>query len=304
MVSESVREEPYLVVLGIGQDGGRPQAGSRQPELFERADYRRYATSLAVVDPASGARYLFEATPDFPEQLAVLDSIAPYQPGGDKTGCTGAPCLAGIFLTHAHVGHYVGLLYVGFEVIGADRTPVYAAPRMAKFLNSNGPWSQLVSYDNIELRELELGEAVTLEGGLSVTAYRVPHREEFSEVVGYEIRGPNRAALFIPDIDSWEDWDDQGIVFEQRLAAVDLAFVDGTFWADGEIEGRDMSGFPHPRISKSLERFRSLSDQQRTKIHFIHLNHTNPALDPSSPESKAVVDAGSHVARRMDRHSL
>jgi pyrroloquinoline quinone biosynthesis protein B len=161
-----------------------------------------------------------------------------------------------------------------------------------------------VGYDNIELRTLQLDQAISLPGGIEVVAYRVPHREEFSEVVGFEIRGPERSALFIPDIDGWQDWDAWGVVFEDRLAAVDFAFVDGTFWADGEIEGRDMSGFPHPRISQSLQRFSTLPESERGKIHFIHLNHTNPAHDPDSPESQAVSAAGCNLARRLDLHPL
>eukprot|EP00957_Ditylum_brightwellii_P156501 11911053-Ditylum_brightwellii.AAC.1 len=61
----------------------------------------------------------------------------------------------GIFLTHAHIGHYTGLMYLGREALGAVDVPVYAMPRMRSFLKNNGPWSQLVSLGNINIQNLE-----------------------------------------------------------------------------------------------------------------------------------------------------
>lgn len=284
-------DRPFLIVLGNAQDGGAPQAGDKNVDRWLPLDNHRYPTCLALVDPIAGTRYLFEATPAFPQQLAELDRRVPDQ---------GMPGLDGVFVTHAHVGHYAGLLFLGFEVIGARKVPVYAAPRMRSFLESNGPWSQLVAYENVELHTLTLDQPLRLSERLAVTAFRVPHREEFSEVVGYRIDGPERSALFIPDIDSWQDWQEWGVRIEDRLAEVDLAFVDGTFWANGEVAGRDMSGFPHPRIRDSLERFAPLDTKEREKVHFIHLNHTNPVADPSSAEAQEVLRQGSSVARRGD----
>ncbi len=282
---------PYLIVLGNAQDGGVPQPGS--PER----GYRRLATSLALVDPASGGRWLFEASPHLPEQLARLDSIAPR-------GNRRAPGLDGVFLTHAHIGHYVGLMYLGHEVMGAQGVPVYLPPRMARYLESNGPWSQLVNYRNIELNPLALGDSVELTEALWVHAFLVPHRQEYSEVVGYRIVGPERSVMFIPDIDSWEDWDAAGVGVEQMIAQVDVAYLDGTFFDDGEVPGRDMSGFPHPRISHSIERFSPLPASERSKIRFIHLNHTNPAHDPDGEERRLVLQAGMAVAQEGEVYQL
>ena len=276
-----------LVVLGTGQDGGSPQAGTKDLTRFAPGAARLLPTSLGLVDHRSGKRFLFEATPAFPEQLAALDRLMPVE---------ATPGLDGVFLTHAHMGHYTGLMFLGFEVIGAKGTPVYAGPRMASYLTKNGPWSQLVSMNNIELREITEQEPVALGDGLSVTAFRVPHREEFSEAFGLRITGPNRSALFVPDIDSWADLDARGVRFEDLLAGVDYAFIDGTFWANGEVPGRDMSGFPHPRIRESLDRFGVLPEVERKKIVFIHLNHTNPVGDPESRESRTVLEEGFRVA--------
>lgn len=287
--------DPYLLVLGNAQDGGAPQAGYPDEPGWKDPAFRRHATSLAVVDPATGGRWLFDATPDFPEQLEALDRAAPPH---------GRPDLAGIFLTHAHIGHYSGLMYLGKEVIGAQDVPVWAMPRMAQFLTDNGPWQQLVRLHNIVLKPLVAGEAVPLDDSLQVTPILVPHRQEYSEVVGYRIRGPKSSVLFVPDIDSWEQWDGQGTRIEDEIAKVDIAYLDGTFFANGEIPGRDMSGFPHPFISASLARFAALPARERAKIRFIHLNHSNAALWPGTEARRKVEAAGCRVAEEGERVEL
>lgn len=286
---------PYLVVLGVAQDGGTPQAGTKEHPGWTDPTFRRLATSLAIVDPASGQRWLFDATPDFREQLHRLDQIAPAQ---------GKPGLDGILLTHAHMGHYTGLMHLGHEAMGSKDVPVFAMPRMADYLRSNGPWSQLVRYENIELRVLQHGATVQLNDRLAVTPFLVPHRQEYSEVVGFRIEGPARSVLFIPDIDSWEEWDEAGTRIEDMIANVDVAYLDGTFFANGEIPGRDMSGFPHPFITHSMDRFDPLPAEDKAKMRFIHLNHTNPALWPDREAFRSVMEQGFQLAQEGERFGL
>jgi len=283
----SADDGPYLVVLGIAQDGGVPQAGYDDDPAWADPDLRRLVVSLGLVDPVGGRRWMFEATPDFREQLHRLNRLEPKR---------SVPVPDGIFLTHAHIGHYVGLMFLGHESLGASGVPVQAMPRMTEFLRSNGPWSQLVAYGNIELRPLRADSTVDLGSGLEVTPFLVPHRQEFAEVVGFRIDGPERSALFVPDIDSWEELDEAGIRIEDLIASVDVAYLDATFYANGEIPGRDMTGFPHPFISRSMARFSSLPAAERDKIRFIHLNHTNPALREGK-ELRAIEARGFHVAK-------
>jgi len=284
--------DPFIVVLGVAQDGGYPQAGTKESIAWEDPTQRRHAASLGIVDPQAGERWMVEATPDFRQQLHRFDSVFPV---------AGKPGLAGILLTHAHIGHYTGLIHLGHEAMGAREVPVYAMPRMSEYLSANGPWSQLVDYRNIELRGLEEGVARSLNRRISVTPLPVPHRQEYAEVIGLRIQGPRSSVLFLPDIDSWEEWDEQGTRIEEVIAGVDFAYLDATFYADGEIPGRDMSDFPHPFIVRSIERFRDLPAAERRKIRFIHLNHTNPALDPESEARRAVEAAGFRVAEEGER---
>lgn len=279
-------DAPWLVVLGIAQDGGVPQAGDPTHPGWEDPARRRLVTCLGLFDPRSGERWLLEATPDLPEELRRLDRLAPRAE---------RPGLAGVLVTHAHVGHYTGLLHLGHEALGARGVPLFAMPRMAAFLRANGPWSQLVRYGNVVLHELSAGEPLALAPDLSVTPLPVPHRQEFSEVVAFRIDGPGKSVLFLPDIDSWEAWDAAGVRLEDVLAEVDVAYLDGTFFDDGELPGRDMSGFPHPFVRRTMERLAPLPATERAKVRFLHLNWSNPALWPG-PERDEVLRRGFRLA--------
>jgi pyrroloquinoline quinone biosynthesis protein B len=202
------------------------------------------------------------------------------------------------------MGHYTGLMFLGYESLGARGVPVYAMQRMREFLSSNGPWDQLVRYDNLVLQPLSDGTPVRLGQQLTVTPFLVPHRQEYSEVVGFRIDGPNRSVLFIPDIDSWEDWDDTGTSIEDMITSVDVAYLDGTFYAEGELPGRDMSDIPHPLITHSMDRFRDLPAAEKAKVRFIHLNHTNPAIWLDSEARDSITRNGYLVADEGERVDL
>lgn len=284
---------PVLMILGTIQDAGSPQIGCKKDcckDLFTNPDPDRMVVSLGVSD-GKGNNYLFEATPDLPRQFELL------QKNGKKREKNTPD---GIFLTHAHIGHYTGLMYLGKEAMDADQVPVYAMPRMSAFLSENGPWNLLVDRNNIELKGINEGEVVQLDE-ITVAPILVPHRDEYSETVGYRIEGPNKSALFIPDIDKWTKWD-QDIINE--VAKVDYAFLDATFFSGEEINNRDISQIPHPFVIESLEAFKHLTASEKSKIHFIHFNHTNPIIDVNSDKAKQVLKAGFKIAQVNDCFNL
>lgn len=292
-------DDPFIYILGIAQDAGYPQAACRRAcclAAHQDETLRRHVACLAIVDPESNQRWIIDATPDFREQLHMLDEVAPPEKSN-----IAQPGLDGILLTHAHMGHYTGLLQLGREVIGSKLTPVYVMPRMREFLQTNGPWDQLVELKNIELRDLQAGEPTHLNERITITPLLVPHRDEYSETVGYRIEGPNRAILYIPDIDKWNRWERS---IEEEIARVDIAYLDGTFYRNGEIVGRDMAQIPHPFIEESMTRFESLPESERAKIRFIHLNHTNPALLEGSDAHTEIEHAGFGVAAEGDREPI
>lgn len=286
--SGNVVTQTSLIILGTIQDAGSPHIACKKDcckDLFQNPDKDRKVVSLGLIDPISKKTFILEATPDLPEQMKILRKHAAFAKKETPDG---------ILLTHAHIGHYTGLMYLGKEAMNADSVPVYAMPRMKTFLEENGPWSQLVNTGNISIMELSDGEETRLSGQLSVTPFTVPHRDEYSETVGYRIIGPNKSALFIPDIDKWEKWDTEIIA---AIAKVDYAFIDGTFYDAEEINNRDISQIPHPFVSESMGLFKNLYPEEKAKIYFIHFNHTNPLINLQSQQYKQVLKNGFKVAR-------
>ena len=292
---QSAQNEVMLVVLGNVQDAGSPHIGCERFCCSPNAETpvrERRVTSLGLIDSEGPKTFLIEASPDMPEQLRHLRKLA---------GAGAPPLTNGILLTHAHIGHYSGLMYLGREAVNAKRIPVFTMPGMQDFLENNGPWDQLLKLENIRLKELSDGTPMRLSPQLEVIPFKVPHRDEYSETVGYEIRGPQRTALFIPDIDKWDRWETD---IRERIRSVDLAFLDATFYDSSEIGYRNVSEIPHPFVIESRALFDSLPENERNKIHFIHLNHTNPLLDAQSEASQKLRKAGYRVARSGDHFTL
>ena len=268
-----------LKILGVVQDGGLPHLGSNKL-CCENIEQKRYVTSIMLVNNENNKSYLFDASPDINEQLNFM---------GDRI----KKDLKGVFLTHAHIGHYTGLMYFGREALNSKLINVYAMPRMKKFLEQNGPWSQLVSLENISINEINSNSKISVDPNVTIQPVEVPHRAEFSETVGYKIYGPNKTVLFIPDIDKWYLWE-KSIIDE--IKQVDYALIDATFYDSEEVNYRDLSEIPHPFVVESMELFDSISDEEKKKIFFIHLNHTKPLLDKDSDQYKFVKDKGYNVA--------
>ncbi len=282
---------PYVVVLGIAQDGGVPHAGCVKTccsDKWGSSGKQLRVSCLGIVDPKTKEVWMIDATPDFPQQLNELTQNGKYK-------------LRGIFLTHAHIGHYTGLIHLGREVMGAKEIPVYVMPRMKHFIGSNGPWNQLISLRQIVLNPLEDHDIVKLNDNLSVTPFIVPHRDEYSETVGFKVSGLTYKLIFIPDIDKWDKW---GQNIREVIKDNDCVLIDGTFFGRGEIPNRNMAEIPHPSIEESMDYFSVLSVEDKSKVHFIHLNHTNPALDSTTVQWKTVINLGFNISFMGQRFPL
>ncbi|MBV8199727.1 MAG: pyrroloquinoline quinone biosynthesis protein PqqB [Acidobacteria bacterium] len=280
-----------VVALGTAQDGGVPQAGCdcvRCAAARRDPARRRRVASLALCLPASGLAWLIDATPDLGDQLELVHRLRPH-----PAGAPDRHPVDGVLLTHAHAGHFLGLAFFGFEAIDSRDLPVFASPRMAAFLRGNGPWNLLVARRNILLREMAPGAAQALAPGLTVTPLPVPHRDELSDTMGFLVRGPRRTLLYVPDTDSWAAWA-QPLPEVLRRERVDVALLDGTFYAAGELPDRDVRRIGHPLMTATVALLR---EQVRggLQVFFTHLNHSNPALDPEGPERRALAAAGFHV---------
>ena len=278
-------QSEYIYILGNVQDAGLPHIGCQhefcKDKFNEFEEY--FTTSIAVIDPFNKKYILFEASPDLPYQLNYLDKKIFKQFLLPES----------VFITHAHIGHYAGLMYFGREALGSKDLKVNVLPKMANFLKTNGPWSQLVEINNINVQEIDFGQKANYLSNISITPIKVPHRDEYSETAAYQIIGKNKKALFIPDIDKWEKWDKNIIALIQEF---DYLLLDATFYESAEIN-RDISEIPHPLVTETMNLLKELTQEDKNKVYFIHMNHTNLMLDPESELSKLVISKGFNIAR-------
>jgi pyrroloquinoline quinone biosynthesis protein B len=284
-IKKNKSNDVVLKVLGTIQDGGIPHMGCNKIcclKYFKNNTFSVGVSSLGISNLKNETNYLIDATPNVNHQLKAL--IGTSNPS-EK--------LNGIFLTHAHMGHYSGLLNFGREAMNSKNIPLYLMPRFYNFIQDNGPWNQLVKLENVMLKRIYDREKITLESNLSITPIQVPHRDEYSETVGFLIEGNTKSALYIPDIDKWEKWNNSIV---ELIKNVDYAFLDGTFYDEKEVNNRDISEIPHPFIIESLKLFNPLDKSEKNKIYFIHLNHTNPLLNSDSSEYNRVIREGFNVA--------
>ena len=276
---------PFIYVLGNVQDAGLPHIGCDEKICINAFNEKKqyYVTSLALVDTENKEYSLFDVTPDISNQLRLIDNdifnefILPRN----------------IFITHAHIGHYTGLMYFGREALGSKGIKVNVLPRMYDFIRLNGPWSQLVSLKNITLNKINFRDTIEITPNLTVVPISVPHRDEFSETSAFIISGPNKTALFLPDIDKWDKWS-MNIV--EMLSNVDYAFIDATFYSSDEIN-RNIEEIPHPLVMETMDLLSDLPYEQRNKVYFIHMNHTNLMIDINSDISRKVLQKGFNIAR-------
>ena len=280
LYAQEKESEIFLHVLGTLQDGGSPHLGCKKNcclNLSEMDKEIRKVTSLEIFNQIKKESILFEATPDIIHQWNSMYSNP-----------------KGIFLTHAHMGHYSGLLHLGKEALASKCISVYVMPRMYNFLKNNGPWSQLIDQENILLKKLHENESIQVLNKVKIIPLLVPHRDEFSETVGYKIVGPKKKVLFIPDIDKWSLWSKNLI---SVLREVDIAFLDATFFSAEELDYRPIAEIPHPLVHETMKYLENETKVIKNKIYFIHMNHTNPLLDPNSDSTKWVIKQGFNIAR-------
>jgi len=276
-----------ILLLGSAQDAGLPQSGcSCDNCVAARKDPQKveYPSSVAIIHHNEKRFWIVDATPAFPAQLEMIKEAT-----DDYEFC-------GVFITHAHIGHYTGLMFLGKEVMNTHEMPVYVSAAVGKFLAENAPWSQLVDKGNIVLYTMEEGQPVQISPKTSVTGYFVPHRDEFADTFSFVIRGPNRNLFYCPDIDKWEQWKRDLRTF---LTEIDIALLDGTFYSNDELPKERISKVPHPTVTSSCEKLEGI----HRKVTFIHMNHTNP-LYKDGKEKAELLKLGFGVGRRGQRWEL
>ena len=101
---------------------------------------------------------------------------------------------------------------------------------------------------NINLKLIENNKDIKIGEQLFIEPFLVPHRDEYSETVGYRIIGKEKSLAFIPDIDKWEKWDKN---LKQLVYEFDYLLLDATFYDSKEIN-RDITEIPHPLVTETI----------------------------------------------------
>lgn len=271
----------HVHVLGTAQDGGFPHAGcscASCEHARENPLVRRRVACIGVVGE-TGRCLMVDATPDFGAQHADLMKASGREPAA----------LDALILTHAHIGHYLGLAMLGREVMSASDVPVYCTASMRRFLETNRPWSHLIDRGEIVPQTLTPGSPLTFDGA-EIHAFLTPHRSEDTDTIGIEVRGAQRCLVYVPDADIFPP------ALTERIQEADVALIDGTFYDRGELPHRDILEVKHPFVTETIERFRDA----RGEIRFIHLNHTNALVSTMPP----ALPAGFGVAQEGDAFAL
>ncbi len=237
-----------LIVLGSAQDGGVPHLGCTQ-EFCERArrdaSFARWVACLALMDTEAQRSFLIDVTPDVRSQLDYLTTHRDMPPRTSRNP------VDGVILTHAHIGHYAGLIQFGKEVMATHQLPTYCTASMRDFLRNNGPWAQLVRDEHLSIYPIIEQQTIRLTDHLTIRPSLVPHRHDWSDTIGLELIGPSKRVLYIPDVDRWSDWE---LDIRDVVSRCDIALLDGCFYSADELPGRDMSQVPHPLITETMER--------------------------------------------------
>lgn len=268
-----------VTLLGTAQDGGRPQPGCQRLCCSDLGpEDIRHPVSLGITDE-TGRGHLIEATRALGDQLNIWEH----------------PPLNSVILTHAHFGHVDGLGLFGRETLNARGLDLYASTSMLSLIEQTPQWSLMVEQGVFSAVPTAAGSLHSLSPDVRLEAVQVPHRAELSDMHAFIVRGPNQSVLFLPDHDRWDDTLAHHHVSSIRewlsSLRVDIALVDGTFWSANELSGRRQDEVPHPTVSETLERLGPRVEGD-PHVVFIHLNHTNPLHEPSSPEHQTVIDMG------------
>jgi pyrroloquinoline quinone biosynthesis protein B len=266
-------------ILGSAQDGGVPQVGC----LCERCQWARMDTaharfpaSLAIVGK-SGRLLLIDATPSLPQQLDLVRDLFP----SDKRLLPDS-----VLLSHAHIGHYSGLMFFGKEVASTKAIPVYCTSAMKHFLESNKPFSYLIERNEIRIKELEKSKTILFDEDLNITPIEVPHRNEDADTLSFLIRS-GRTLFYAPDFDHYTE------TIDRCVRSSDISVLDGCFWSWQEVSDRSYETILHPPIVETLERFKGL----KNRIVFTHMNHTNPILNRDGRLRSELEKNGFRLAR-------
>lgn len=290
------------IVLGAAAGGGLPQWNCG----CENCDRARHGeipsltqSSLAVT--ADGARWaILNASPDIRAQISATPALHP-------TGPRRSP-IASVLVTNGDIDHVAGLLTLrekqAFDLFGTNE--------ILEILSAN-PIFEALDPALVRRRPISLETPFELAPGLTATLFPTPGKTplylegaqaadgtlktdlEGEQTVGVALAAGGRRAFYIPGCARVTK------ALAERLSGAETLFFDGTLWRDdemiragvGEKTGARMG---HMSMSGPEGSMAALAPLGIARKIYVHMNNTNPALDPSSLERMEIERAGWTVA--------
>lgn len=284
-----------IIVLGTAAGGGVPQwnCGCDNCRAARNGHELRMTQASIALSTDRQHWFLINASPDLRQQLADTPALHPR-------ALRHSP-IAGVILSNGEVDAIAGLLTLRE---GSPFT-LYGHERVLSLLAGN-------SIFNVLKPALVPRIAITPD-----TAFepRLPD----GTLSGLEILpfvAPGKAALFVEDSSANEDGDTLGFVIrdkasderfiflaacatltpevERHLTGAKLVFFDGTLFTDDEMIRAGLSQktsqrMGHIAMSATIPALDGLGIERKV---FLHINNSNPALKPGSPERQVVEAAG------------
>lgn len=288
----------HVLILGAAAGGGLPQwnCGCAMCDAARRGEIPSL-TQSSVAASADGETWaLVNASPDLRAQLGATPKLWPTGPRRSPIGA--------VLVTNGDIDHVAGLLTL------REKQPfrLLATPEVHAVLAAN-PIFQALDPGLVPREPVRPGTPVALAPGLSATLFPVPGKvplyleagdvvtdAEGEFTVGVELAAGTARAVYIPGCARMTP------ALADRLRGAALVFFDGTLWRDDEMiaaglggkTGRRMGHMPIDGPDGTLATFADLDVARKV---FVHLNNSNPVLDPRTPERAAVEAAGWTVAR-------
>lgn len=286
------------LILGAAAGGGLPQWNCGCPNCdAARLGSIAPQTQSSIAVSADGSSWVvLNASPDIRSQFFDNPQM---HPGSVR----GTP-VKSVILTNGDIDHIAGLLILR-EKTGFD---VFATGEILKALNEN-PMFGVLDPEHVSQKTMTIGEAFSPAPGVDITPYFVPGKvplyQEAGAVdttlisentIGLEIRANGKVMQYVPGCAMITD----DII--ERFSDSDQILFDGTVWQNEEMKqtatgtktGRRMGHIPMSGEDGSLAMLGQLTRPTKT---YIHINNTNPIWNPTSPERRAVEDAGWSVAQ-------
>jgi pyrroloquinoline quinone biosynthesis protein B len=301
-----------IQILGSAAGGRFPQwncgcgncVAVRKNERNGRFSGKARTQSQLALSADGSAWFLAGASPDLALQIESSPDLHPR-------ALRDSP-IRGVVLGSADLDHVVGLLLL------RELQPlrVYAAPSILRILREENSmfgmlnrvdpqvvWTPMKSNEPFPMLSAD-GKDSGLRCEVHYLSGRYPKyvktqtkdlaRDEATAALFFESASGKRVA-YVPAVGSLSD------ALLEKIRHPDLLLFDGTFWSDDELQRVQGSGetahqMGHIPVEESLRLLKNISINNAGRKMFIHLNNTNPILNESSPENKAVRQAGWEIA--------